>query len=123
MDFYLELPNLDTTCFQVFLNEFSLALSDSFNVMLLDRGTFHQARALVIPENVGLIFQPAHSPELNPIERLWENLKSRLGATIFETLDQLKDCVAHLLRELTRERIQSLTGYPYFLNAVNGMFQ
>lgn len=123
MDCYLELPNLDTACFQVFLNEFSSTFADSFNLLLLDRGTFHRAHALVIPENVRLIFQPAHSPELNPIERLWGYLRQRLGSEIFETLEHLKQRIVQLLRELSRGRVQSLTGFPYFLKAVNETFQ
>jgi transposase len=122
-DFYLELPALDTPCFQCFLTEFSRAFPESFNIVLLDRGPFHRAKALVVPPNVGLIFQPAHTPEVNPIERLWQYLKDQLGATIFDTLDQLKDRMAQLLRQLTPERLKSLTGFEYFLNAVNGTFQ
>ena len=38
--FFIELPTLDTVCFQIYLDELSKAYRDSFNILLLDRGVF-----------------------------------------------------------------------------------
>ena len=46
---------------------------------ILDNGAFHKARALRLPPNVGLLFLPPYAPELNPIERLWRDLKGWLA--------------------------------------------
>ena len=64
--FLLELPHCNGQNFQVFLNEFSLHNPDELKIVVLDNGAFHKAKALVIPENVILIFLPPYSPELNP---------------------------------------------------------
>ena len=47
--FFLEMPALDSPCFQAFLNEFSSAYPDTMNVMVLDGAPAHIARALRIP--------------------------------------------------------------------------
>lgn len=117
--FFLELPNLNAGCFQVYLDEFSKAYCDSFNVMILDRGKFHQAQKLKIPYNVALVFIPPYSPELNPIERLWEDIKDEIAGELYPTIQALTDRVASILNGYTKEEIQSLTSYPYLIEAVN----
>jgi transposase len=117
--FFLELPNLNTQCFQIYLDEFSKAYADSLNVMLLDRGRFHQAQKLRIPHNVVPVFLPPYSPELNPIERLWEDIKDEISDELYPTIQALMDKVASILKGYTKEAIQSLTSYPYLIEAVN----
>jgi hypothetical protein len=68
--FFLLLPSLDADQMQIFLDEFATAHPSSFNLLLLDN-TAHIAKRLKIPSNVGLVFQPAATPELNPAERVW----------------------------------------------------
>ena len=43
----------------------------------MDRACWHEAKALLVPENIRLILQPAYSPELNSVERLWEDLREK----------------------------------------------
>ena len=91
--------------------------------MLLDRGRFHRAKALQVPKNLVLEFLPAYSPELNPMERLWEDLKSHIALELFENLQLLKDRVAGILQQYPSSFLQSITGYPYFVQAVNALIQ
>ncbi|KAB8332766.1 IS630 family transposase, partial [Scytonema tolypothrichoides VB-61278] len=55
-------------------------------VIQLDNGGLHQSLDLVIPENIVLLFQPPYSPQVNPIERLWKELKKRLKWKLFDNL-------------------------------------
>ncbi|MUL35093.1 transposase [Gloeocapsopsis dulcis] len=64
--FFWEFSHLDSYCFGRYLNLFSQAYSDSLNVIQLDQATAHTAAGLKIPNNIILLFQPAHSPQLNP---------------------------------------------------------
>ena len=75
--FFLEFSYLERVCFQAFLNEFSKTYSDRLNILQLDNAFLHLAKNLVIPEKVILLFQPAYSPDVNPIERLWQSLKDK----------------------------------------------
>lgn len=52
----------------------------------MDRASAHQALALIWPDNLILIFQPAHSPQLNPIERLWQHIKRQWKGENFSSL-------------------------------------
>ncbi|MHA2079500.1 MAG: IS630 family transposase [Candidatus Thorarchaeota archaeon] len=117
--FFLELPYLDTQCFQIYVDEFSKAYDNSLNLLLLDRGAFHRSSSLNVPSNVALIFIPPYSPELNPIERLWEDIKDEIADELYSDIEALKNRVASILNGYLKTEIQSLTGYPYLLKAVN----
>jgi len=66
------------------------SISEDLHIIQLDNGSFHTTPKLKVPENIILLFQPAHCPELNPIERLWEHLKDCLAWQLFNNLDALK---------------------------------
>ena len=120
--FFFTFSHLDACCFQAFLDLLAETFAESFNILLLDRGTFHRAQELELPRNVSLIFQPTASPELNPIERVWHYLKDRLALKNFTSLDELFDAVSAILNGITHETFRSLTGFDYFTKAVNGVF-
>ena len=76
--FLLEMPNCNTANFQVFLVGFSAQNPDEFKIIVLDNGAFHKARALKIPDNIGLLFLSPYSSELNPAENIWQFSKENL---------------------------------------------
>jgi hypothetical protein len=49
----------------------------------LDNGSFHKAKKLDVPSNVYHIFLPPYSPQLNPIERFWQDLKQKMAEDQF----------------------------------------
>lgn len=110
---FLELPALDTPCFQVFLDEFSRAFPDTLNVLVLDGAPPHTAGSLIIPENVLLFRLPPYSPELNPIERIWPDLRTRMGADLPASLKALADCAALAICSYTTDELASLTNFNY----------
>jgi putative transposase len=116
--FFLEFSYLNSVCFQAFLDEFSKTYSASLNLLQLDNASPHLAKNLILPENVILLFQPAYSPDVNPIERLWQSLKDKLSWLTVETLDELRREMEAVLNSLTAECIASLTGYDFILSAL-----
>jgi transposase len=119
--FFLQFSHVDTECYQRFLDEFSSAYPESLNMLQVDNGRFHKGKALVVPENVLLFFQPPYCPELNPSERLWEHLKAKLKWAACKTLAQLQAKVDQLLAELTPAVIASITGYPFISAALSAL--
>jgi transposase len=117
--FLLDRESLGSDGFQNFLDGFSRRFSESLNVLVLDNGRFHKAKALSIPNNVRLIFLPPYSPELNPIERFWEDVKDYLAFHQHETLSALRQRVQEKLQSYTDKAVASLTGYQYLVDAAN----
>ncbi|MBD0299133.1 MAG: IS630 family transposase [Nitrososphaera sp.] len=116
--FFYEFPYLNGDCFQNFLELLSVDLGDDIAVIQFDQGSFHKAKALDYPDNIIPIFQPPHSPELNPIERFWEFLKSKLQWENCKNLTQLQHKLTDVLKEITPEMIASLTSYDIILEAL-----
>lgn len=69
--------------------------------------------------NVILLFQPAYSPEVNPIERLWGYVNEQFKWLRLEQIEELRAVVQKELKKLTNEVIASLTGYPFILEALS----
>lgn len=119
--FFLEFSHLNTDCFQAFLNEFAKAYPDDIHLIQVDNARFHTAKRLVIPDQVILWFQPPHSPECNPIERLWARLKDKLSWQLFDSLDALKDRLAEILKPIPKGFLASITGQPSLSKVLQGL--
>ena len=119
--FFLEFSHLTADCFQIFMNKFSETFPASLNLLVLDNGRFHHAKSLEIPENVGLLFLPPYSPELNPIERLWQDIKAKLFSQTYKTFEDMQAKVTEILLNYSDATITKLTGFSYFINTANAI--
>jgi transposase len=119
--FFLELPQLNGANFQSFPNAFAHSYSDTLNLVLMDNGRCYTAKSLVIPANVVWLFLPPYSPELNPMERLWQDIKAQLAGMIVAQIDALEHELETLIRQYSMAAVRALTSYPYFVRAVNAV--
>jgi transposase len=119
--FFLELPQLNTVNFQIFLRELAHHYQGTLNMLLMDNGSCHTAKALVIPDNVVCLFLPPYSPELNPLERLWQDMKAQLAWVLAAQIGELEQRVEAIIRQYSEAVIRSLTAFPYFVHAVNAL--
>jgi hypothetical protein len=109
---------LNHQCFQAFIDALSQELGDDIAILQLDGAPAHRAKALDWPDNLIPLFQPAHSPEVNPIERLWQALKGRWKGENFPSLEALRQRSSDELQQMTPEAIQSLTGDDFILETL-----
>ncbi len=113
----LILPSANTEMMNLFLAQVARDFADYFVVMQVDQASWHRAKELHIPENIRLIFQPAYSPEVNPVEHLWEELREKyLHNRAFPSLENLIEVLCQALAELTEDtqRLRSMMFFPHF---------
>jgi transposase len=113
----LMLPCADTEMMSLFLKQVSKTFANYFVVMQVARASWHHAKELKIPANIRLIAQPAYSPELNPVEHVWDEVREKhLANLALASLDEVIDKVCDGLNQLEAdpERLRSMTYFPHF---------
>jgi len=121
--FLLELPYLNSQACQRWLDGFAATFPESLNLLVLDNGAGHKAKALRWPSNVIPVFLPPSSPELNPIERLWRDLKDKLADVPATTIAALSDAMCAIIQSYAPATLHSLTSFTYFVQAVEAVQQ
>ena len=117
--FLLEMPNCNADTFQVFLDAFSEQNPNEFKIMVLDNGAFHKAKSLKVPENIGLIFLPPYSPELNPAENIWAILKRKFTNKLYKTLEEISEFITDATNALSATKVKTTCGFPYIFEGIN----
>ncbi len=89
----LVLPRCNTEAMSLHLAEISaMTDADAHAVVLLDQAGWHTARALAVPDNITLMPLPAHAPELNPQENIWQFMRDNwLSNRVFGSYDDIVD--------------------------------
>jgi transposase len=118
--FGLVLPAVSTEAMSAFLERFSASLAPHVHaVMVLDQAGWHGAKALAVPANVTLAPPPPYSPELNPVEWIWDWLRENdLSLRVFDDLDAVEEACCEAWNKLVADpaRIRSLTHHPWLRN-------
>jgi len=115
--FMLELPHLDTGTMQIFMDEFEKTDLESLHLILVDNASSHTTEKLKVSKNIIFIFLPACSPELNPIERFWKELKDWLSDYSPQTMAEVSELVAKGLKSFSEKAMSSITSFEYLMTA------
>ena len=118
----LMLPHVNAECMQVFLDEVARRYPNDNIVMVLDGAGWHKSQSFALPENLKLHFLPPYSPELNPVEHLWDELREKhFHNRVFDSMDALEDHLVDALRAMENdgERVASITQWPWIINTVS----
>lgn len=108
----LILPHSDTHAMNLHLAALSQHVArDSHAVVIVDGAGWHIADALIVPDNISLLFLPPYSPELNAQENIWQYLRQNfLAGRIFDCYDDIVEACSNAWTALTAEagRISSI---------------
>jgi transposase len=112
----LLLPWTNTEMMSLFLGEASRRYPNEQVVMIMDQAGWHKAKRLNIPDNITLQWLPPYSPELNPVEHLWDDIREKwFSNRVFKTLNavelQLLKALQHYLS--SPSELSSLTVFPW----------
>ncbi|CIV43178.1 transposase family protein [Streptococcus pneumoniae] len=75
--FFLRAGGCNTEWMNVFLEELSQAYPDDYFLLVMDNAIWHKSSTLKIPTNIGFAFIPPYTPEMNPIEQVWKEIRKR----------------------------------------------
>ena len=99
----LVLPWANTEAMSFFLEEVSRRHSGEHILMFMDQAGWHRAKSLKIPNNMELAFLPPYSPDLNPQEQVWDEIREKhFGNRLFKSLQAVIDTATQGLRHLEK---------------------
>ena len=113
-------PKMDRITMEEFLHHVSQRHPSEYIVMVVDGAPSHRANRLYVPKNMTLLRLPPYSPELNPSERLWEELREKEFAN--KVFDSLGAAMAQAVKGLKRledspNYLKSLTGWDWIIGS------
>ena len=83
-------------------------------VLIADQASMHQ-HALCTQRGFTLVHLPTASPELNPVERLFQELRKQLSNRVFETIETVENYLSNILKPYFQhpQQIIQLCLYTY----------
>lgn len=117
--FFLIMPYCNTNCMNVFLQELSNAYPDEIILLICDGARWHTSKGLQIPANIRIAHIPPYTPEMNPIEQIWKEIRKRgFKNEVFQTLKKVVDRLCEVIRHLPASVIQSITCRQWIVSMV-----
>ena len=118
---YLILPAPDTQCFQIFLDTLAKKYRRQLILLFVDGAGNHQSEDLKIPDNVILHVLPPYSPELNPKENLWDEIREKIFKnyalkSMDEVYSKLEEAALYI--ERNPDIVKSITSFPYIVKSL-----
>ena len=118
--YFLILPSCNTVCMNVFLEELSKQYPEDIILLCCDGAAWHKSKSLQVPENIELFYSPPYTPEMNPIEQIWKELR-KLGFRneIFATLEKVVHRLCDTICRLSSILVRSITGRDWIIDIFN----
>jgi transposase len=118
---YLIMPTSNTASFQAFLDALARRLARQDILLVLDGAPNHRSRDLVVPDNIALLYLPPYSPELNPKENLWDEIREKVFKnyalkSMNAVRAKLREAILYI--ERNPKLVRSITSFPYIINSL-----
>jgi len=114
----LILPHVSEQAMSIFLREIGDRHADEFILMVMDGAGWHKAKALSVPDNMALVFLPPYSPQLNPVEHIWEAIRENwFHNEVFNSIDAVENQLEKALVSFEGDpaSVASITGFPWIV--------
>ncbi len=92
-----------------FLRQISKAYPNDYIILVMDNAIWHKSQALEIPDNIDFAFIPPYTPEMNPIEQVWTEIRKRgFKNRAFQTLESVINKLQEIIQGLDSEPLKSI---------------
>lgn len=115
----LILPEVNAQMMSIFLTEVSIRHRDEYIIMVMDQAGWHKAKDLIIPENMRLVWLPPYSPQCNPVEHIWDEIREKYFVNlVFEDMNAVENTLADALisLEMDQKKVFGLTSFEWIIN-------
>jgi putative transposase len=114
-------PKCNTQWTNLFLKTLSNQFANDYILLCTDCASWHKSKELDIPDNIIIFYLPQYTPEMNPIEQIWREVrKDGFKNTLFSTLDKVVDKLCDSLVALSNNLIMSVCAREWIASMFNG---
>lgn len=109
-NFFLIMDKSDTVSMNAFLRELSKEYAEDILILVSDNAPWHGSTDLQIPENILLVHIPPYTPEMNPIEQIWTEIRKRgFKNVFFASLDHVIARLCQVIHSLDHATVSHIT--------------
>lgn len=102
------------------LQQLSEQYSDDVILLCCVGAAWHKSGGLNLPNNIVLFYIPPYTPEMNPIEQIWKELRNRgFHNQVFATLEKVVERLCDTICSLSNQVISSISGRDWIIKAFN----
>ena len=91
--------------------------------LVWDGAGSHRSKEVREIEGINSIVQPPYSPELNPVERIFQEMRRWTDGRVYESIEEKMSAADHFMRGLASDprRVQSLCGWKWITEAARDL--
>lgn len=113
----LGIDEMDSDATFVFLTQLKKQHPHNHVVVVWDNAPCHRTKRFQKIEGLSIIFLPSYSPELNPAERFFEEIRRGTANRVFENLDLQEVIITETINGWSKDPVamKQLLGYSWIL--------
>jgi transposase len=101
----------------LYLDTLSKTFPNDYILLCADRASWHRSDSLKLPDNIEFFFIPPATPEMNPMEQIWDVLKENdFDNHFFRTLIKVVDQLCISINNLDSHIVKSITGREWIIS-------
>jgi putative transposase len=114
--FFMTAPKCNSDWMNAFFSELSKKYPDDCIILIMDNARWHTSGILEVPSNIHCLFIPPYTPEMNPIERMWKEIRKSFANKLFGSLKLVEKELMKVTQNLTSEEVKSITKCDWVLD-------
>ena len=104
----------------IFLKHLSKQYPKDEILLVCDGASWHKSNDLEVPTNIHLTYIPPYTPEMNPIEQIWKEIrKMGFRNEIFHSLEKVVDRLCLTINSLSADVVHSVTARNWIMSCFN----
>jgi len=106
---------------ELFLEEIASRYPNQYILLIMDGAPCHRSQELNIPDNIQIARIPSYSPECNPCENIFDEMREKFFPNlVFDSMDAVEDRMVFALNSLENspQTIKSIIGWDWILTNV-----
>ena len=122
---FLHTQSINKEFDRAFLKQICQSDPESVHVVIGDGAGFHHRESAEhdepLPDNLHILTLPPYSPELNPVEKLWDVIKDEICNTCWASLTALEDKIDKVLQHFWKRqgKLRSFVTNSYLRSELN----